>query len=89
MLKNFFAAGLIKIISPFLLKAIIPSVICNKIVSIWFFCVETSLNFSFNSVVIMPNTFSKLLISPFFLFFFSLDSSSVIFSALLISLLIG
>ena len=34
ILKNFFAAGFINIISPDILNAIIPSVICKRIVSI-------------------------------------------------------
>ena len=50
ILKKFFAAGFIKMISPCILKATIPSVMCNNIVSIWFFLVDTSLSLSFNSV---------------------------------------
>ena len=66
--SNLVAAGFISISFPSISKATIPSVMCNIIVSICFFCLVISFKFSFNSSVIMLNVST---ISSVFLFFFS------------------
>ena len=82
------AAGFINITFPSILKAIIPSLICKRIVSICFFWVEISDKLVCNFVVISSKVSAKLSIS--FLFstwaFFSFE---VNFSAFFINLSIG
>ena len=97
--KKLIAAGFIYVTFPDKSTEIIPSLICNKIASVWLFCLFTSSKFCFNSSVIVLIVFvnlSSLLFFPSSKYFISFslpnfpvlstisDNESVIFFNILL-----